>query len=216
MDKLNTHYVYSHSNPITKEIFYIGIGYKNRCFKFTSGRNKDYINYVKKYGNPIVDILYANLSREEACNLEKKLILKYGRIGFESYGVLINKSLGGEHSNYGVNHTEDTKLKISQNTKGKKRHSEKQKEKWKQERKGRKVNWDPNHVKADKGRPKPKDFGKNRHRKVFQYDLDGNFIKEWNSFKDILNELGIKNTPIWSNIKGYTKQCGGFIWKYKK
>jgi hypothetical protein len=94
--------------------------------------------------------------------------------------------------------------------------NEEQKKKWSQERKGREVNWNPNHIKADKGRPKPKDFGKCRHRKVLQFDIDGNFIKEWESFKDIENELGIKNTPIWSNIKGYTKQCGGFIWKYKE
>lgn len=216
MNELNTHYVYVHKNQITKEIFYIGVGYGKRCFKFTSGRNKDYLNYVKKYGNPIVEILYDNLTREEACNIETKLIYEYGRIGFEPNGILVNKSTGGEHSNYGTHHTQETRLKISQNTKGKKRHSEEQKKKWSQERKGRKVNWDPNHIKADKGRPKPKDFGKRRHRKVLQYDLNGNFIKEWESFKDIENELGIKNTPIWSNIKGYTKQCGGFIWKYKE
>jgi hypothetical protein len=216
MDNLNIHYVYAHKNPKTKEIFYIGVGYKNRCFKFLSGRNKDYIKYIKKNGKPIVDILYNNISRENACDLETKLISEYGRIGFEPNGILVNKSLGGKHSNYGNSHTEETKLKISQNTKGKKRHSEEQKEKWSKERKDRKVNWDPNHVKADKGRPKPEGFGKCRYRKVLQFSLDNIFLKEWNSFKDILNELGIGNTPIWSNIKGHTKQCGGFIWKYKE
>jgi hypothetical protein len=216
MNELNVHYVYSHKNPITKEIFYIGVGYGNRCFKFTSGRNRDYKNYVKKYGRPIVDIIYANLTRKEASEIEKKLILKYGRIGFESYGILTNKSLGGEHSNYGTHHSKETKLKISQNTKGKKRHSKEQKEKWSKERKGKKVNWNPNHVKADKGRSKPENFGKCRHRKVLQFDINDNFIKEWDSFKDILIKLGIRNAAIWSNIKGYTKQSGGFIWKYKE
>ena len=216
MTESNIHYVYAHKNPSTKEIFYIGIGYKNRCFKFTSGRNKDYLIYVKTHGEPIVDILYNNITREEARDLEIKLISEYGRIGFECNGILVNKSLGGEYSNYGTKHSEETRLKISQNTKGKKRHSDEQKEKWSLERKGRKVTHNPNLIKSDKGRPKPEGFGKCRHRKVLQFDLDGKFIKEWDSFKDIFEELKIRNAAIWSNIKGNTHQCGGFTWKYKE
>jgi hypothetical protein len=51
---------------------------------------------------------------------------------------------------------------------------------------------------------------------VIQYDLNGKFIKEWPNQKEVFNQLEIKSSAIWSNIKGITKQAGGFIWKYKK
>ena len=216
MSELNMHYVYAHKNPTTMELFYIGVGYGKRCFRFKCGRNKRYLEYVETHGNPVVEIIHKELSKEEAYALELEFISRYGRRGYEPHGILLNVSVGGGHSNYGSHHTEETKIKISQNTQGKKRHSDEQKEKWSQERKGRKVIWDPNIVKSDKGRPKPEGFGKCRHRKVLQFDLDGNFIKEWNSFKDIWDELNIRNAAIWSNIKGNTHQCGGFTWKYKE
>jgi hypothetical protein len=213
--KENTHYVYAHINPTTKNIFYIGIGYKDRCYKITSGRNKHYLNYIEKHGKPSVIILHQNLTREEAIDIEQKLIMNYGRIGYEPYGILVNKSLGGEKSNYGVKQSKETKDKKSRAMYGKKIHSEEQKLKWKQERKGRKNPHNENIIKSDKDRPKPEGFDNHRSVKVLQYDLDGNFIKEWESFKDIYLELNIKHAAIWSNIKGNTKQSGGFKWKYK-
>ena len=45
-----------------------------------------------------------------------------------------------------------------------------------------------------------------------QFDLQGNFIKEWPSQLEIYNVLGI---IIQHNLKGYQFQAGGFKWKYK-
>jgi len=36
-----------------------------------------------------------------------------------------------------------------------------------------------------------------RCRKINQYDLDGNFIKTWNSIYDITQELGYSRSSIW-------------------
>lgn len=47
---------------------------------------------------------------------------------------------------------------------------------------------------------------------VFQYDMDGNFIKEWNGCSEILNVLGIRAQRVCS---GTRKSAGGFVWKYK-
>jgi hypothetical protein len=47
---------------------------------------------------------------------------------------------------------------------------------------------------------------------ILQYDLNGNFIKEWPSNKDVQNELNIYPT---SCLRGKNKQIGGFMWKYK-
>lgn len=53
-------------------------------------------------------------------------------------------------------------------------------------------------------------------RKVNQYDLKGNFIKQWNSITDFLkeNNLNLKNSNITTCCKGKRKNAYGFIWKY--
>lgn len=53
-------------------------------------------------------------------------------------------------------------------------------------------------------------------RKVNQYDLQGNFIKQWNSITDFLkeNSLNLKNSNITTCCKGRRKNAYGFIWKY--
>lgn len=51
-----------------------------------------------------------------------------------------------------------------------------------------------------------------QRKKINQYDLEGNFIKQWESVSDIKKELNITN--IASCCKGRYKQCNGYIWKY--
>lgn len=58
---------------------------------------------------------------------------------------------------------------------------------------------------------------------VLQYDLDGNFIKEWESKGKIakwLKEQTGRTSNLTSQIKdcilGRQKTCCGFIFKYKK
>ena len=51
---------------------------------------------------------------------------------------------------------------------------------------------------------------------VLQYDLEGNFIKEWISAKEASQQLNIKNSDISSCCKnGRNRTAGGFIWKFK-
>ena len=53
----------------------------------------------------------------------------------------------------------------------------------------------------------------NQHRKkINQYDLEGNFIKQWSSVSEIKEKLNITN--IASSCLGRYKQCNGFIWRY--
>lgn len=51
-------------------------------------------------------------------------------------------------------------------------------------------------------------------KKINQYDLDGNFIKQWNSFYDIKRILNIDRSLIWRCCIGKFKQVHGYIWKY--
>jgi group I intron endonuclease len=61
-------------------------------------------------------------------------------------------------------------------------------------------------------------FNKHKNNKIVnQYNLDGDFIKEWNSTIEIERTLGFKNSNI-SNCCNNKRQktAYGFKWKYKK
>ena len=49
-------------------------------------------------------------------------------------------------------------------------------------------------------------------KKVNQYDLDGNYIKTWNSIKEAEQEVG--STHISQCTKGRFRQTKGYIWRY--
>ena len=51
-------------------------------------------------------------------------------------------------------------------------------------------------------------------RKINQYDLQGNFIKCWNSFYDIEHTLNFSRSSIWRCCTHKYKQSHGYIWRY--
>ena len=54
-----------------------------------------------------------------------------------------------------------------------------------------------------------------RRKKINQYDLEGNFIKQWNSMTLASKCIGLTgNSHICSCCKGERKTAGGFIWRY--
>jgi hypothetical protein len=88
--------------------------------------------------------------------------------------------------------------------------------------KGREITWK---VGPPKGQIKPKGFGdklkvslKGRiinNKPILQYDLQGNFIKEWISSREVHRQLGIHYGSISMCCLNKTKTSGGFVWKYK-
>jgi len=52
-------------------------------------------------------------------------------------------------------------------------------------------------------------------KSVLQYDIDGNFIKEWFSSTEIERELNIENSGISMCCSGKINSFGGFIWRQK-
>jgi hypothetical protein len=56
---------------------------------------------------------------------------------------------------------------------------------------------------------------KNRKKPILQYDIDGNFIKEWASAKDIEIKKGYFATNITACCRGKVKTLHNYIWKYK-
>ena len=51
---------------------------------------------------------------------------------------------------------------------------------------------------------------------VSQFDLNGKFIRDWKSARDIQRELNISQGNISKCCLGQYKQAYGFIWKYKE
>lgn len=89
--------VYQHRRKDTNEIFYIGIGKNtNRAYNKYS-RSKVWKDVVFKT-DYIVEILYNNLSWDEACLKEIQLIKLYGRKDL-NLGTLVNLTDGGSGFN---------------------------------------------------------------------------------------------------------------------
>ena len=55
-------------------------------------------------------------------------------------------------------------------------------------------------------------------KKIKQYDMSGNFIKEWNSSHEAAKELGLSqgNIATVASGSGRRKSTGGFIWKWSE
>lgn len=51
-------------------------------------------------------------------------------------------------------------------------------------------------------------------KSIIQKDLEGNFIKKWESIISIERTLGIDHRQICNNLKNKQKSCYGFIWEY--
>jgi group I intron endonuclease len=73
--------------------------------------------------------------------------------------------------------------------------------------KSKSIQHSQNISKSKKNLPK-----KGKH--IFQYDLNNNFIQEWNSIKEASISLKICKGGISSVLTGRYKTCGNFIFKY--
>ena len=58
--------------------------------------------------------------------------------------------------------------------------------------------------------------GYGKRKPVLQYDLDGNFIKEWESGQEVKRQLGYSQGNIASCCRGIYAYAYGYKWKYKE
>jgi hypothetical protein len=114
----------------------------------------------------------------------------------------------------------DTKQKISQSKKGHECYNNPQRgEKISLALKGKKRNHKVIKGKEKKGKKQEEKFKTLqtlKHSKpILQYDLDENFIREWDSIKQASDILKINRENIGSVLRNITKTAGNFKWKYK-
>lgn len=77
---------------------------------------------------------------------------------------------------------------------------------------------------SHKGRKKTEEHCKNISKKiteiqgkpVLQYDLEGNFIKEWESGAAAAKFYNVDRTSLYRCCQGKFKKSAGFVWKYKQ
>lgn len=238
--------VYKHTTPSGK--IYIGITSKQAKYRWGKNgnkykKNKHFYSAIVKYGwgNIKHEILFENLTKEEACQKEIELIAYY-RSNEREFGY--NKSIGGE-INKGYHHSEEYKKALSERQKGKhcgkdnpfygKTHSKEQREKWSKERKGVPLSEERRKklygkqigkIQSEETKEKLSKAMKGRNisgshktkccKEVLQYDKDGNFIAKYKSAVDAGLKLNISNSRISACCRGETKICNGFIFRYSE
>ena len=203
--------VYKHTSPSGK--VYIGITSQNVIKRWQNGRgyiqNPHFYAAIKKYGwdNIIHEILFTELSEENAKDLEKELIKKYS-----SGGKCYNLTYGGE----GGSLKEESKIKISNALKNPSKETGEKIGKW---HRNKKVSDSTRKKISQHNLSRGQEWIKkisNAHKKcVIQLDLLGNVIREWDCALSVKQELGIDNSAIGLCASGKRNTAGGFKWKYK-
>jgi len=253
-------FIYSLSDPTTKEIRYIGFTSRSLLDKRLSEHLRDnrktrknsWIKSLKNKGlKPEINILeYCNL--ENWKNLEKKWILQM------KSDRLTNHTLGGEGI-LGYKFSDEQRKANSERNKGK-ILSKKHRENISKANKGRKINEDTKNkirtshigmtlseetklkiglhhkgkIVSDETRDKirktmkskgispPKSNGGKQKRAVIAYlpnwynNGELVFYAEYESVTKASHENFVSTGAIFNNLKGLTKHCRGFIWKYKE
>ena len=133
----NDYVVYRHIRHDKNEPFYIGIGSERRS-KDSGSRRSILWNRITSKTTYDIEILFYNLTWEEACEKEKELIQLYGRKDL-GLGSLCNMTDGGDGA-IGQIHSAATKIKRALAITGIKHgmygktHTDVLKEKWSKER----------------------------------------------------------------------------------
>jgi len=209
------------------------------------GRSLSWKDIVFKGIKYEVEIMLDDITWEEACKKEKEFILLYGRkdlglgplLNFTDggEGQFGRKDSEETRLKKSKPKSDATKLKIKMSHQGKDysylknnagskkgvKKSQEHKDKISLARKGIKHSEETKlKIKLSKiGKPQNNMFSeklsKIKSKPVFQYDLEGNFIKEWPSITEITKSLGIDGGNISSVCNGKYKTAGNFKWIFK-
>jgi len=222
MIELVTH-IYILKDPINNEVRYVGKSDNPkerfvdhiRKSKYTKTYKNNWIqNLLKQEKKPILEII-DTVQVNEWSEKEKHWIKYYKNIGCD----LTNLTEGGDGGNFGnkINKLISQKLKgrvfseetiklMSESAKKRKLTDEGRKS-LSEKRKGEK---NPMF-----GRSQSKHCVESKHKPVNQYDLNGNFIKNWESIKEVSEYLSINRNTIRMCANNQRNSAGGYKWKFK-
>jgi hypothetical protein len=208
-------YVYRHIRLDKNIPFYIGIGKNDTNYsRAYSKKNRNFHwNNIVNVSEYEVEIILDNIPWEHACEKEKEFIELYKKsinggflcnIADGGQGGFISKEANEKRKKSLLGHivSEETKNKLRLKAKGRKA-SEETKLKMSLIHKQNKTGSWIKTKGADNGNAFP----------VYQYDLDGNFIKKWDCARYAVIELKLSRAAITNCIKNRQKLAGGFTWK---
>lgn len=210
-------YIYSLSDPRTAEVRYIGKTddlyrrYRHHLNLDDGTHKSNWVASLLSLGVlPKMEIL--KWCFESNWEIDEMAIIEtYGE-----FSKLTNVALGGKGGlKY---HTAETKAKLSQMA-HKRYESVEFREKLSRSMMGRVGNMLGKHLSeatrakisvARKGKPAP------NRRPVFQYTLDGKFVRRWDYIKQAAIELGFRQGNIGACANGKCKKSHGFIWLFEE
>lgn len=229
-------FIYSLEDPKTKEIRYVGktvqkLEKRLIAHIYESKHKKNHkcnwINKLNKNGNNPIIRLIDIVSDDDWEFWEIYWIEQFKAWGFD----LVNNTPGGE----GYSHSEKTKEKIRQANSGKnhyfygKNHSKESKKKISKSLEGNQHAKGFKHSEETRGKVSENNakfwLGKKRpgigdkvseklSQPIYQFSKDGNFIKEFKSVRDAINEIGLDRTGIYKCLNGKQSSSGGFRWNW--
>lgn len=173
---------------------------------------------IIKYGWNNIEhkVLYEGLNQKEAELIEEDLIYYYKSIN-KSYNV----DNGSCSSIY--KRTEETKKKLSDSLKKKWKEPEFREKMDLVSAKRRGTKWTLTETRIEtlkrkeeiKLEKQQKHIIKEESRKILEYNLSGEFIREWNNATEIANFYNVTNSNITHHLRNKTKTCCNCIFKYK-
>lgn len=214
--------VYKHTAPNGK--VYIGITSKNVKKRWDNGngyaKNAHFYSAIQKYGweNFEHQILFCNLSKDEACQKEIELIAKHNSNN-RKYGY--NISSGGESGAAGTHRPcpEKVKLKIGELYRGK-HLSEEHRKKLSEAHKGKKLS--DEHIRKLREAHKGKRISEEAKRKIGEANRLNSAKcvrcvesgKKYSSIKEACKETGVYYSSIGKCCAGKQRTAGGYRWEY--
>lgn len=207
MDKRYT--LYKHTSPSGK--VYIGITSKNVKKRWQNGTGylpcKAFHRAILKYGwdNITHEVLFTNLSKEMAEQLEILLIKHYKQLGI-SYNIA-----NGGKGFLGYKPNAKTRKLLSEAAKGRKPHT------WKEESKELLRQAHLRNIESYKTpdfREKISRAVDYKKSKVLQFTLEGELLRSFDSANEAQKYTGVDRGAILRCCKGKVKKAGNFIWEY--
>jgi hypothetical protein len=192
--------IYTLQDPVSLEIRYVGLTSQRLNVRLSShwntfsNKKSHKVNWIKKLRKsnqkPLIIELDIAYSLKEAAYLEKYWISQLKTWGFK----LTNTTEGGEGA-LGYKHDLETKMRMKQIQALKPKKPKKPK-----------LSKEEKYLVISQKLSKP----------ILQYDLNGTFIKKWNSILEAAKWFGCKSSAIRHALVDNTKVSQNYFWRYFK
>jgi len=207
------------------------IGKHNGNSKYYKGSGIDYLTDYKKYvKDPKLDLVEEILEYVDNISKlnerEEYWLRKFDVANNSLFYNKTNRSRGWSKvtdeqkekiskAKLGVKMSLESSNKKREKMLGKSKHTEESKQKIGSKNKHPKPEGFKEKCQKPKSEEHCKKISKTKSIPILQYDLEGNFIKEWESGKLAAESLNLNQSCINDVVRGKLKKSGGYIWKYK-